>query len=347
MPSKHPRIEAWLARNPTPAADPFAGMAEAGLLTPEPSYAAIAATKAALVEATGLLGIASAWGGRQLVFRHFIQPFGTDEQRAHFESRAVAVAISEPKVGAHPKLLTTTAKTAGNTVTINGEKAWVSNAPTADAIVVFAITSEEAGRKRYTAFLVPSDAQGVTIHETSTFHALRPSQHAGVTFNNVTVPTNAQLGPTGTAYERMALPFRDTEDAVGALPLLGAFRFLIPRLATNQSDEAALSAGALVALTAVYEAAANTVVGALDQGRLHHTSATLVGLRVLAADLLARTRAHIQHFALPPDLPTQTMLTDIEAVLGIARGPRNARQARLAAPLFDKPAGVAAPHPTV
>ncbi len=332
-PTEDPRIEAWLARNPAPATDPFPGMAEAGLLTPEPSYTAIAATKAALVEATGLLGIASAWGGRQLVYRHFIQPFGTDEQRAHYATKPVAVAISEPKVGAHPKLLTTTATTQNDTVTINGEKAWVSNAPTADAILVFAITAEEAGRKRYTAFLVPKNTEGLSVHETSTFHALRPSQHAGLTLDNVAVPRYAQLGPTGTAYERMALPFRDIEDAVGTLPLLGAFRFLLPRLATNRSEEAALSVGALVALTAVYEAAANTVVAALDAGRLNHTNATLVGLRVLAADLLARTKNHIQRFALPTDPPAETMLSDIEAVLGIARGPRNARQARLATSL--------------
>ena len=156
-----PRIEAWLARNPTPATDPFPGMAESGLLTPELTYTAIAATKAALVERTGLLGIASAWGGRQLVYRHFIQTFGTEEQRAEYKTKAVSVAISEPKVGAHPKLLTTKATIDNDTVKITGEKAWVSNGPSADAILVFAITAEEAGRKRYSAFLVPRTAPGV------------------------------------------------------------------------------------------------------------------------------------------------------------------------------------------
>ena len=336
-----PRIEAWLARNPTPATDPFPGMAESGLLTPEPSYTAIAATKAALVERTGLLGIASAWGGRQLVYRHFIQTFGTEEQRAEYKTKAVSVAISEPKVGAHPKLLTTKATIDNDTVKITGEKAWVSNGPSADAILVFAITAEEAGRKRYSAFLVPRTAAGVKINDTNGFHALRPSRHCGLTLDNVQVPVSAQLGPEGSAYERMALPFRDIEDAVGTVPLLGAFRFLLPRLATNHTDEAALHLGALVALTAVFEATSNTVVASLDQNRLNHTNAALVGLRVLAADLAARVKTHIQRFAPAPNPASETMLSDIDAVLGIARGPRDARQARLAAPLL------AAPHPSV
>jgi hypothetical protein len=90
----------------------------------------------------------------------------------------------------------------------------------------------------------------------------------------------------------------------------------------------------VVALTAVFEEASNAVVASLDENRLNHTNAALVGLRVLAADLAVRIKTHIQRFALPPDPATETMLTDIDAVLGIATGPRNARQARLAAPLF-------------
>ena len=331
-----PRIEAWLARNPDPATDPFPGMAEAGLLTPEPSYTAIAATKAALVERTGLLGIGGAWGGRQLVYRHFIQGFGTDEQRAEYKTEAVSVAISEPNVGAHPKLLTTKATVQNDTIKITGEKAWVSNGPSADAIIVFAITSEDAGRKRYGAFLVPQETTGLSFKEMPGFHALRPSQHCGLVLDACAVPRSAQLGPDGSAYERMALPFRDTEDAVGTVGLLGAFRFLLPRLghAGRVNDEEALSLGALVALTAVFAEAAHAVVTSLDAGRLNQTSAALVGLRVLAIDIAARARTHVHQFALAPDPATETMLSDIDAVMGIARGPRQARQARLAAPLF-------------
>ena len=78
-------IDIWLTHCPDPATDPLPGMREAGLLDPAPDYATLARTKAALVERTGLLGIGSIWGGRQLVFRHFLS-FGTGTQqigRAH------------------------------------------------------------------------------------------------------------------------------------------------------------------------------------------------------------------------------------------------------------------------
>ena len=71
--------------------------------------------------------------------------------------RAVAsVAISEPRVGAHPKLLTTRAEEDGDGYCIFGEKAWVSNGPLAEVFVVFAVTAIEGDRKRYSAFLVPA-----------------------------------------------------------------------------------------------------------------------------------------------------------------------------------------------
>jgi acyl-CoA dehydrogenase len=328
-------IDTWLAACPDPAADPVPGMREAGLLDPATGYAAIARLKAALVERTGLLGIAGVWGGRQLVCRHFLS-FGSDAQRAEWTARALAVAISEPKVGAHPKLLTTRADAVGDGFRISGQKAWVSNGPSAEAIIVFAITGEEAGRKRYSAFLVPRDTPGLTTADMPGFHALRPSRHCLLTLDNCLVPASAMLGAMGTAYERMALPFRDIEDAVGTFATLGALRhatglFAGTRL-TDPEQVAELGAadlGAIVALTAVFEAGATAVVAALDEGRLRDGDATLVGLRVLAIDITARLRAQTEVSGLASRNALLAVIGDLDATLSIARGPRLARQAQL------------------
>lgn len=318
------RIDAWLALCPDPAADPLPGMREAGLLEPAADYAAIARGKAALVERTGLLGIAGIWGGRQLVIRHFLS-FGTDAQRAAWSGRAVSVAISEPNIGAHPKLLTTRADKTGDGFRITGEKAWVSNGPSADAIIVFAITSEDAGRKRYSSFIVPRGTPGLTIAEMPGFHALRPSQHCLLTLDGCEVPESAMLGETGSAYDRMALPFRDIEDAVGASGTLGALRHAIGLFAGAALDQTA-DIGAIVALTAVFQAGSDAVVARLDAGRFRTGDATLVGLRVLAMDIVDRLRP----LALVLQKPALTeLIADMDATLGIARGPRIARQAHL------------------
>lgn len=317
------RIDIWLKSCPDPATDPLPGMCEAGLLEPTPDYATIARLKATLVERTGLLGVASVWGGRQLVGRHFLG-FGTDAQRAEWLGRALSVAISEPKVGAHPKLLTTRAEKTDSGFRISGQKAWVSNGPSADAIIVFAITAEDAGRKRYSAFIVPRDTPGLTMAEMPGFHALRPSRHCLLTLDGCPVPDSAMLGGPGSAYERMALPFRDIEDAVGTFGTLGALRHAIG-LFGGATVEQTEELGAIVALTAVFEAGATSVVAALDAGRFRTGDATLVGLRLLAIDIVSRinlvSRAGPTHLT--------EILADLDATLSIARGPRLARQAHL------------------
>jgi acyl-CoA dehydrogenase len=287
----------------------------------------IARTKAALVERTGRLGIASMWGGPQLVGRHFLR-FGTAEQQAEWLGRALAVAISEPRAGAHPKLLTTRAEPVSAGFRITGEKAWVSNGPSADAIIVFAITTEDAGRKRYSAFIVPRGTPGLTFAEMPEFHALRPAKHCSLTLAGCQVPENALLGEAGSAYKRMALPFRDIEDAVGTFATLGAIRRAVSFCAAATPE----ALGAIVALTAVFADAAEAVVATLDAGRLRPGNATLVGLRVLAIDIAARIRS------LQVDAAEQSMsatdglseiLADLDASLNIARGARLARQLQL------------------
>ncbi len=289
------------------------------------TYAAIAREKAALVERTGLLG--EGLFGSQVVSRFFIEGFGTAAQRDAWRSRLASVAISEPRVGAHPKLLTTRAAEKADGYIIFGEKAWVTNGPLADVFIVLAITSVDDGRKRYSAFLVPRDTPGLSIDEAAEYRALAPSRHCGLKLDGCRVPHSALLGVAGTAYEAMALPFRDVEDAVGTFGLLGALRFVVARLVAG--DDSALSRGGLVALTAVYAEAAEAVVAALDAGKLAQQSATLVGLRVLAAEMLQRARGHRETFGPAEDAAIDRAFADIDASLSVARGPRQTRQARL------------------
>jgi acyl-CoA dehydrogenase len=324
-------IDTWLARCPDPTTDPLPGMEEAGLLVQRGSYAEIARIKAALVERTGLLGVGGVWGGRQMVGRWFIEGFGTDAQKAVWSGKTAAVSISEPGVGAHPKQLTTRAEQIGAGWRITGEKAWTSNGPIADVLIVLAITAEEAGRKRYSMFLVPRGTAGLTLKDMPGFHALRPSRHCQVVLDGCELPANALLGPPGWAYDHMALPFRDVEDAVGTFGTLGAFRFLLKRLRpdADTDGERAPWLGGLVALTAVFEAAAYSVVAPLDQGTVDMGSATLVGLRLLAAEIVRLMRGHAGKYH-ASDAAFTTLLDDIEATFAVARGPKLARQARLA-----------------
>jgi acyl-CoA dehydrogenase len=323
-------IETWLAICPDPSSDPTPGMAEAGLLEVQPDYASIARMKAALVLRTGLLGIASVWGGRHLVYRHFLAA-GSHAQQQAWRGKALAVAISEPKVGAHPKLLTTRADVTADGYRITGQKAWVTNGPSADAIIVFAITAVEAGRKRYSAFIVPRSTKGLAIEDMPGFHALRPSRHCLVTLDGVDVPATALLGEPGAAYERMALTFRDVEDAVGTFGTLGALRYALTQFAGTPLADRAADVGAAASLIEVFAAGAEALVTRLDAGKLRTGDPTLVGLRVLAADLVGRLRGLAAHLSAetPAAIRLGEIIADLDATLGVARGPRQARQVAL------------------
>nr|WP_294527440.1 acyl-CoA dehydrogenase family protein [uncultured Rhodopila sp.] len=321
------KFDIWLAGVLDAGTDPVAGLRQARLLDPSPDYGDIARTTASLVERTGLLGLASVWGGPQLAGRHFLG-FGTEAQRAEWRGRVLAVAISEPNAGAHPKLLTTRVDPVPGGFRITGRKAWVTNGASADAIIVFAIAAHEAGRKRYSAFIVPRDSTGLTIAEMPGFHALRPSRHCQMTLDGCEVTDSAMLGDPGSAYDRMAMPFRDIEDAVGTFATLGALRHAIGLFAGTHGEDQAEALGAIAALTAVFAAAAETVVASLDAGQFGIGDATLVGLRVLAIDTVSRLRA------LQPATGTRShrlaaLIADLDATLSVARGPRLARQLHL------------------
>lgn len=95
---------------------------------------------------------------------------GTDEQRERWlgevtSGRAVAAfALSEPGAGSDAAALALRAEPdgAGGGWRLTGTKTWISNAPFADVCTVFARTSEGAGSRGVTAFLVPGDRPGLT-----------------------------------------------------------------------------------------------------------------------------------------------------------------------------------------
>ena len=92
-------------------------------------YADIARAEHDLITHGGCVGFAMSWTGHQVVGRYFVDGFGSEAQKAALLPRlacgalTMAVAISEPGAGAHPKHLRTTARRDGDSFVIDGEKA--------------------------------------------------------------------------------------------------------------------------------------------------------------------------------------------------------------------------------
>jgi acyl-CoA dehydrogenase len=112
--------------------------------------------------------------------------------------RAVAAfALSEPDAGSDAAALALKAVPDVPDVPdqggwrLSGEKRWISNAPEADFYTVFARTTEGAGARGVTAFLVPADRPGLTG---TALEMLSPHPIGALTFDDVPVTRDDVLG---------------------------------------------------------------------------------------------------------------------------------------------------------
>jgi alkylation response protein AidB-like acyl-CoA dehydrogenase len=73
-----------------------------------------------------------------------------------------AFALSEPDAGSDAAALALRTDRDGDGFRLTGTKTWISNAPEADVYTVFARTTERAGARGVTAFVVPRESEGLS-----------------------------------------------------------------------------------------------------------------------------------------------------------------------------------------
>jgi len=132
-----------------------------------------------------------------------ISQAGNNAQRAEWLSaiaagdKLVAFAHGEAAARYEPSYVQAKAQRAGSGWKLDGKKAVVLGAPSADALIVSARTAGEAGdRDGITLFLVDRNAPGVTLRSYATQDAGRA---ADVTFAAVQVGDDRRLGEAGKA----------------------------------------------------------------------------------------------------------------------------------------------------
>jgi acyl-CoA dehydrogenase len=343
------RIDDWwsIAKGDV-LADPFGPMAKAGLFEiglpgagALDSYRAIAAAEQAIAAKTGLMGLASAFAGRQMVARFFIGGFANQDQRTTWLPRVAAgevcavIAISEPGAGAHPKHLQTSAEPHGAGYIVRGRKAWVTNGPIADVFLVLAVTAVEQGRKRYGLFLIPRGTKGLSVKPMPALDALAPATHCELELDGCEVPATARIGDMLDAYPAMALPFRDVEDTVGTANVSGLVSWLLEKCAVcnEQSEDNALRLGRIAGLVSLVQAASQLAVAAID-GEGPEVPARVIGVRLLARQIVDEIREMLAQGA-PADEATTHALAAYDLLSSVAREPRKVRQARLGDSLWS------------
>ena len=166
------------------------------------------------------MGLALSWLCQQSIAIYLISGFGNEKQRKKIlplmaKGKLIAsFAVSEPKHGARPKLLTSTAVPEGNCYKLNGEKTYLTNGPVAGLFIVVAITSEDQQQKKFSAFLVTDSNEGVSVSPQMKIDFLKPSPHGGIKLHECCVPASSMLGEKDTAYTNIVIPFSDVENIV-------------------------------------------------------------------------------------------------------------------------------------
>ena len=132
---------------------------------------------------------------------------GNDEQKAEWlppllESPILcSFGLSEPNAGSDVSGIQTTAVRDGDDYLINGSKMFITNAGHAAWIVVFASTDKSQGHKGLSAFVVPTDLEGVTVEKHLDKMGQRATDTSAIAFQDVRVPAKNLLGEEGEGFK--------------------------------------------------------------------------------------------------------------------------------------------------
>lgn len=158
--------------------------------------------------------------------------YGTEAQKAHWVEalasgeKIFGFGITEPAHGSDATHMETVARRVPGGWRIDGEKTWNTGIHSAEADLIFARTSGQAGDATgITAFLVPTDAPGFHIEEMLwTFNM--PTDHGHVRLDGVEVPDSAIFGGEGRGLQVVQHFFNENRIRQAASSL-GAAQFCI------------------------------------------------------------------------------------------------------------------------
>jgi len=164
-----------------------------------------------------------------------LRRWGSEEQKQRLLPKLVSgeylggLAMSESGAGSDVMGMRTTAVRDGDNYVLNGSKMWITNAPGADVLIVYARTDPDAGSQGVSAFLVERGTPGLSTPQKLDKLGMRGSDTSEVLLEDCRVPTENLLAEEGKGaailmsgldYERVVL-------AGGSLGIMAACMDLV------------------------------------------------------------------------------------------------------------------------
>lgn len=149
-----------------------------------------------------------------------LRRWGTDEQKSRFLPGLLsgdhlgALAMSETGAGSDIMAMRTTAAADGDDYVLNGSKMWITNAPQADVMIVYAVSDPQAESSRLSAFVIERGTPGLSTPQKLDKLGMRGSDTSEVLLEECRVPAANRLGGEGAGagilmsgldYERLVL----------------------------------------------------------------------------------------------------------------------------------------------
>jgi len=132
-----------------------------------------------------------------------LRRWGNAEQKQKFLPKLIsgeylgALAMSEAGAGSDIMGMRTTARRDGDEYVLNGSKMWITNAPRADVMIVYAKTDPDAGTKGLSAFLVERGTPGFSTPQKLDKLGMRGSDTSEVLLENCRIPAENRLAEEG------------------------------------------------------------------------------------------------------------------------------------------------------
>ena len=148
-----------------------------------------------------------------------LRRWGNDDQKTRYLPKLIsgehlgALAMSESGAGSDVISMKLRADRKGDRYVLNGTKMWITNAPDADTLVVYAKTDMDAGSKGITAFLIERGFKGFKVAQKLDKLGMRGSETGELVFDNCEVPEENIMGPVG-AGARILMSGLDYERSV-------------------------------------------------------------------------------------------------------------------------------------